>query len=333
MNGLTQEQFARKIGIKRSLLGAYEEARANPNLDNLMNIAKIFGTTVDNLIKNDLRTLRETKGVPLPQPSQQLAIKDEPEPPKQLASLIDKYYKPSPANITTSSSIIHSPVQPEKLPPGRQPAFQPKPVSAVQTHNAVPLTSQPSASSTFSSNVPPHNSLFALNQAPATSEKNKHTIEWVKQSDVAEYLSSYAYAEYLKQLPYFQLPILPPGKFRAFEAGPDFSQPGSVIIGQFVNNWYDIKDGKQYIIVVHKQGILYRRIYNQVKIKGTLLLSADNTQFSTFEISIKEVLEVWEATMFISTSMPEPSVGPSLDRLQEMVMSLQMEIERLKKSS
>jgi transcriptional regulator with XRE-family HTH domain len=35
LNGLTQEQFARKIAIKRSLLGAYEEARANPNLTNL----------------------------------------------------------------------------------------------------------------------------------------------------------------------------------------------------------------------------------------------------------------------------------------------------------
>ena len=38
LNGLTQEQFARRIGIKRSLLGAYEEARANPNLENLNNI-------------------------------------------------------------------------------------------------------------------------------------------------------------------------------------------------------------------------------------------------------------------------------------------------------
>jgi hypothetical protein len=76
---------------------------------------------------------------------------------------------------------------------------------------------------------------------------------------------------------------------------------------------------------------LYRRIYNQVKIKGTLLLSADNPTISTSEVSIKEVLEVWEAKIFISTTLPEPSVGPSLDRLQEMVMNMQMEIERLKK--
>jgi transcriptional regulator with XRE-family HTH domain len=108
MNGLTQEQFARRIGIKRSLLGAYEEARANPNLDNLMNIAKIFGTTVDNLLKNDLRRLKESKGVPLPQPSQQLAIKEEPEPPKQLATIIDKYYR---STTDLNPGVQHLPFQ------------------------------------------------------------------------------------------------------------------------------------------------------------------------------------------------------------------------------
>jgi transcriptional regulator with XRE-family HTH domain len=330
MNGLTQEQFARKIGIKRSLLGAYEEARANPNLDNLMNIAKIFGTTVDNLLKNDLRSLRETKGVPLPPPSQQLVIKDEPGPPKQLSSLIDKYYRATPANVPANTNTVrsHTPSDIQHIP--KKVAFQP--ISS-------PFQSQPAVTEKVSQPVPATHFTNATSAAQLplaapvsnTADKNKLTIEWVRQADIAEYLSSYAYAEYLKQLPVFQIPLLPAGKYRAFEAGADFSQPGAVIVGQFVNNWYDIKDGQQYIVVVHKQGILYRRIYNQVKIKGTLLLSADNPTISTFEISIKEVLEVWEAKIFISTSMPEPSVGPSLDRLQELVLSMQMEIERLKK--
>jgi transcriptional regulator with XRE-family HTH domain len=329
MNGLTQEQFARKIGIKRSLLGAYEEARANPNLDNLMNIAKIFGTTVDNLIKNDLRTLRETKGVPLPQPSQQLAIKDEPEPPKQLSALIDKYYKPLPANISAAQNPVRPHTQPELRPLAHESIFHPV-NSTSQTHTPIAPTHQPGTSTHFSSTTSlPQPTVQAPSQALV--DKGKNTIEWVRKSDIAEYLSSYAYADYLKQLPSFQLPLLPQGKYRAFEAGTDFVYPGAVIVAQFVNNWYDIKDGQQYVIVIHKQGVLYRRIYNQVKIKGTLLLSADNPTISTSEVSIKEVLEVWEAKIFISTTLPEPSVGPSLDRLQEMVMNMQMEIERLKK--
>ncbi|RYF61870.1 MAG: XRE family transcriptional regulator, partial [Cytophagaceae bacterium] len=50
LNGLTQEQFSQRIGIKRSLLGAYEEARANPNWNTLITIAKLFNTSVDQLL-------------------------------------------------------------------------------------------------------------------------------------------------------------------------------------------------------------------------------------------------------------------------------------------
>lgn len=52
--GLTQEQFAEKIGIKRSLLGAYEEGRADPRLNNLLNMAKEFNVSVDMLISKEL---------------------------------------------------------------------------------------------------------------------------------------------------------------------------------------------------------------------------------------------------------------------------------------
>jgi transcriptional regulator with XRE-family HTH domain len=295
MNGLTQEQFARRIGIKRSLLGAYEEARANPNLDNLMNIAKIFGTTVDNLLKNDLRRLKESKGVPLPQPSQQLAIKEEPEPPKQLATIIDKYYR---STTDLNPGVQHLPFQSPTI------------------------------------NVPPPVFNRPAEPAPVVeksypTEKAKQSIEWVSQKDVAEYLNSYAYPEYLKQLPVFQLPMLPPGRYRGFEAGADFPHPGSVLIGQFINNWYDIKDGQNYLLVIHKQGILYRRVFNQVKIKGTLLLSSDNPRFPTHEVSIKEVLEIWEAKSFLSHHMPEPTMEHSLEHLSGLVKTLQQEIERL----
>jgi len=53
-SGLTQEQMADKVGIKRSLLGAYEEGRADPRLNNLLRFSEIFGITVDLLIGQDL---------------------------------------------------------------------------------------------------------------------------------------------------------------------------------------------------------------------------------------------------------------------------------------
>ena len=36
--GWTQEKFSQKIGIKRSLVGAYEEGRSAPRLNNLLKI-------------------------------------------------------------------------------------------------------------------------------------------------------------------------------------------------------------------------------------------------------------------------------------------------------
>ena len=39
LRGWTQEEFANKLGIKRSLVGAYEEERADPRIDILEIVA------------------------------------------------------------------------------------------------------------------------------------------------------------------------------------------------------------------------------------------------------------------------------------------------------
>ena len=53
----TQGDLAEKIDIKRSLVGAYEEGRADPRLNNLTNISKLFKVSIDNLIGKDLTKL------------------------------------------------------------------------------------------------------------------------------------------------------------------------------------------------------------------------------------------------------------------------------------
>ena len=59
LRGWTQEEFANKLGIKRSLIGAYEEERAEPRIDVLEIVGDIFKVTLDELL---LRDLTETKG-------------------------------------------------------------------------------------------------------------------------------------------------------------------------------------------------------------------------------------------------------------------------------
>lgn len=54
LRGWTQEEFATKLNIKRSLIGAYEEERADPRLDVLEIVADIFKVSLDELLLKDL---------------------------------------------------------------------------------------------------------------------------------------------------------------------------------------------------------------------------------------------------------------------------------------
>ena len=69
-NDLTQDEFAVKLGIKRSLLGAYEEGRAEPNYDVLIAIADFAGKSLDEIIRVEnaiqpLVRIPETNTIPL----------------------------------------------------------------------------------------------------------------------------------------------------------------------------------------------------------------------------------------------------------------------------
>ncbi|HWK02705.1 MAG TPA: LexA family transcriptional regulator [Puia sp.] len=54
LRGWTQEEFAVKLGIKRSLLGAYEEERAEPRIEVLEIVGDMFKLTLDELLRKEL---------------------------------------------------------------------------------------------------------------------------------------------------------------------------------------------------------------------------------------------------------------------------------------
>ncbi|MCE7072342.1 helix-turn-helix domain-containing protein [Dyadobacter sp. CY327] len=323
LNGLTQEQFARKIAIKRSLLGAYEEARANPNLTNLKNMAAAFGITVDNLLKNDLRKLRETPDMSLPMnagrpmtvshsgnapaPSQiRIPAFSEPQP---LSKIIEKYQQPEPEIRMVSKQVNFKPVNGE---PQNQPAIQ-----------------NTAASARPDSQLPVFNNQFQGSQFNTQVEEkvvNYPTIQWVAKDLQQEYLANFQNPGYLNQLPVFQLPNLPMGYYRAFESGTDFAYPGSILVGTFVRNWYDIKDGMQYMFVLRGHGFVYRTAFNQVKTSGMLLLTSDMAEFEELEVPLQDVQEVWEVKAFVSLQLPTPQ--PSLERVSLLVDELQQELNQ-----
>ncbi|MFN8356078.1 MAG: helix-turn-helix transcriptional regulator [Spirosomataceae bacterium] len=313
LNGLTQEQFARRIGIKRSLLGAYEEARANPNLDNLLMIAKVFGVTVDQMLKHDLRKVRETPDLTGQGLSSLLKSTNETSPqveeksfaeekqpsyseePKSLSSIVDKYYRSE-----NSINLVAQKVVPKSV-------FSEPPSPVVEPPTPKVVHSEP----------------------PMANYYQFSTIQLVRQSQFSEYVQRHQQLDFLRALPVFNLPGLPKGDYRAFEAGDDFTFPGGLLIGAFVKNWFEIQDGKHYVLVTKNHGILYRRVYNQLNIKGILIVSSDLEYITSTEFTIKEVVEVWEMKAFVSQTLPTPTL--SLHRISQLVEELQQELERVKR--
>ena len=58
--GWTQDEMAQKLGIKRSLIGAYEEERADPRIDVLEVLMEMFQVSMDDLLLKDLSQAGES---------------------------------------------------------------------------------------------------------------------------------------------------------------------------------------------------------------------------------------------------------------------------------
>src|SRR5438876_12381296 len=54
LRGWTQEEFAQKLRIKRSLLGDYEEERAEPRIEVLEVVCDILKLTLDEILRKGL---------------------------------------------------------------------------------------------------------------------------------------------------------------------------------------------------------------------------------------------------------------------------------------
>lgn len=260
---LTQAQMAEKLGIKRSLVGAYEEGRAEPRLATLVNMARLFGITLDQLVTTDFSKKKNTKiigSLPAPDPNAPADGDDQPEPP-------------TPAG-------------------GR------------------------------------------LRVLAFTVDKDQNeNIELVPQKAAAGYLNGYADREYLEVLPKFRLPMLSQtGTYRAFEIAGDSMLPiasGTVIVGRYVEEWTSIKDGTPCVVVSSKDGIVFKRVFNKMRSNAMFVLHSDNPNFSPYDISAADVLEIWEAKSYISSTFPIAEL--SLERVASLVLDLQQQVALLRK--
>lgn len=162
---------------------------------------------------------------------------------------------------------------------------------------------------------------------------NENLIEIVPVKASAGYLAGYDDPEYIEQLQKIKLPFLPTGKHRAFPIKGDSMLPmksGSFVIGRFVEDRTDIKSGKTYVLITLNDGMVYKRVMNNIEFNGSLLLISDNKAFHDYSVPINEVLELWEFTCSINTQEYTPE-ELKLSSIITMFNDLGVELKALEK--
>ena len=236
--GLTQQQFADALEIKRASVGAYEEDRAEPKYELLRKIAQFYDLTMDELA-NDV---------------------------------IDEKWRPQPKSNASNLRVLSITVDGD----------------------------------------------------------DRENIELVPVKASAGYLNGYGDPEYVAELPKFSLPMFNQGTYRAFEIKGDSMLPlpsGSIIIGEYIENWHDIKPNQTYVVVSKEDGVVYKRVAYKFKEEKGLKLVSDNKTYEPYWVNTEDIIEVWKAKAFISTELPEPSPEPTMETLTSMMAQMQKTIK------
>ena len=233
LRGWTQEEFAQKLRIKRSLLGAYEEERADPRIDVLEVVADMFKLSLDELLRKDVS---EAKG-----------------------SYISKR-------------------RAQKMVSGRA------------------------------------------------------DIPFVPVKAAAGYLAGFADPEFIDELNTFTLPMLSGGDYRAFEIVGDSMMPtpsGSVIVGEKVESLDEVKSNNTYVVVSKTEGIVYKRMLKNNRVKNKYTLVSDNPAYQPYTVNAEDIVEVWQAQMILSKANQQQRWD--VNQLAGLVNDLQQQVSSLKK--
>lgn len=171
--------------------------------------------------------------------------------------------------------------------------------------------------------------------ATTVDSNNNDNIEFVNEKAKAGYVTRFADPEYIGNLPVFQLPFLSKEKkYRAFTISGESMLPipsGSVIIGEFVQDFYDIKNNDACILVTRDEGIVFKIVENKIAVSYNLRLVSLNAEFSPFEVPVSEIKEAWKFVCYLNTKIPEPETD--IQKIMNTVNALKFEIQNLKSDS
>lgn len=167
--------------------------------------------------------------------------------------------------------------------------------------------------------------------ATTVDSNNKENVELVNHKARAGYRSGYADPDFIKKLPTFQLPILfNERKYRMFQISGDSMDPipdKSYVIAEYLENYYDIKDGQAYVFLTQDDGIVFKVAENHLRKKRSLTLHSLNSDYSSYEIDVVDVKEVWKFCNYISSELPS---GTSNKDVKKTILRINEELKTLK---
>ncbi len=161
-------------------------------------------------------------------------------------------------------------------------------------------------------------------------KENRDQVEVVTVKASAGYLNGYADPEYIEKLPLMNLPFRVTGKHRAFPIKGDSMPPlknGCYVIGKFIESLSGITNGNTYVLITKDDGVVYKRVQK----KGNLLeLHSDNKTYQSYTVKSSDIIEVWEFVCNLNIS-DKKEEELNLDSIMNMLRSMQVEIEGIKK--
>ena len=159
-----------------------------------------------------------------------------------------------------------------------------------------------------------------------------NNIELVETKAEAGYISGMSDPEYISELPKLSLPSLQSGRYRAFEIHGDSMLPlesGSIVICRYVEKIENIKNGRTYIVITHKDGVVYKRLQT-LQNEDRLMAISDNELFTPYSIEYSDIQELWSYHAHIGFS----DVKKTHDSmLEEKINDIQRKITELYQSA
>ena len=156
----------------------------------------------------------------------------------------------------------------------------------------------------------------------------------------AGYAHGYGDPEWVSQLPTFGLPLkelAPDRTYRMFQIEGDSMLPipsGSYILCQYVDDWMSVGGLRPHIVVTKNDGVVFKRIENDLPGGSRLVLHSDNPAFAPYAVAGDDVVEVWRAAAYLSFELPSALDGQpaSAASLRSALDTLRGEIDALKRA-